>query len=231
MRRMDDNRQENQAIKDMVSLVHEYELSHIPDNNELKGRYQLSDIFYQKMEWMIERQEKKARRKKIRQFVATAAAVALVLFGVTNPRTISKAGQWLIRWYHDHVSFQFVEDAGHIEVPRYELGYVPEGYRLEMDDYTFSLGGYILYYNEEGQYLDFSYGAIDDGLDIDNENKDFLKITGSRGEIIYYLRARNPEDESSMVWLSKDGTLKFDIMGSFSQEELLRIQSNIRIVE
>lgn len=230
MKRMDEKWQENQAVKDMVSLVHEYELSIIPDNNELRERYQLSESFYEKMEQMIKGQEKKARRKKIRRFAAAAAAVALILFGVTNPQTISKAGQWLIRWYHDHISFQFVEDAGNIEVPRYELGYVPEGYRLELDDYT-SPGGYILYYNDEGQCLDFSYGAIDDGLEVDNENKDFLKITGSRGEIIYYLRARNPGDESCMVWLSEDGKLKFDIMGSFSQEELLKIQKEIHLVK
>lgn len=229
MRRMDEGRQESQAIKDMVSLVHEYELSRIPDNHELQQRYELSDVFYQKMERMIECQEKKARRKKARRFVAAAAGIVLVVFGVINPQTISKAGQWLIRWYHDHTSFQFVEDAGHIEVPRHELGYVPEGYRLELDDYF--VGGNILYYNEKDQCLDFSYGAVDDGLDIDNENKDFLKITGSRGEIIYYLRARDPEDESSMVWLSEDGTLKFCLMGNFPEEELLKIQRSIRIVE
>ncbi len=229
MKRMDEKWQENQAVKDMVSLVHEYELSLIPDNNELRERYQLSESFYEKMEQMIKGQEKKARRKKIRRFAAAAAAVALILFGVTNPQTISKAGQWLIRWYHDHISFQFVEDAGNIEVPRYELGYVPEGYRLELDEYF--VGGDVLYYNDEGQCLDFSYGAIDDGLEVNNENMDFLKITGSRGEIIYYLRARNPEDESSMTWISEDGLLKFNLMGNFTQEELLKIQKEIHLVE
>lgn len=229
MKRMDEKWQENQAVKDMVSLVHEYELSIIPDNNELRERYQLSESFYEKMEQMIKGQEKKARRKKIRRFAAAAAAVALILFGVTNPQTISKAGQWLIRWYHDHISFQFVEDAGNIEVPRYELGYVPEGYRLELDEYF--VGGDVLYYNDEGQCLDFSYGAIDDGLEVNNENMDFLKITGSRGEIIYYLRARNPEDESSMTWISEDGLLKFNLMGNFTQEELLKIQKEIHLVE
>ena len=178
---------------------------------------------------MFKGQENKARRKKIRRFAAAAAAVALILFGVTNPQTISKAGQWLIRWYHDHISFQFVEDAGNIEVPRYELGYVPEGYRLELDEYF--VGGDVLYYNDEGQCLDFSYGAIDDGLEVNNENMDFLKITGSRGEIIYYLRARNPEDESSMTWISEDGLLKFNLMGNFTQEELLKIQKEIHLVE
>lgn len=229
MKRMDEIWQENQAVKDMVSLVHEYELSLIPDNNELRERYQLSESFYEKMEQMIKGQEKKARRKKIRRFAAAAAAVALILFGVTNPQTISKAGQWLIRRYHDHISFQFVEDAGNIEVPRYELGYVPEGYRLELDEYF--VGGDVLYYNDEGQCLDFSYGAIDDGLEVNNENMDFLKITGSRGEIIYYLRARNPEDESSMTWISEDGLLKFNLMGNFTQEELLKIQKEIHLVE
>ncbi len=74
MRRMDEGRQESQAIKDMVSLVHEYELSRIPDNHELQQRYELSDVFYQKMERMIECQEKKARRKKTRRFVHYSGA-------------------------------------------------------------------------------------------------------------------------------------------------------------
>jgi hypothetical protein len=226
---MDEKRQESQAFKDMISSVHEYELSLIPDNNELRERYLLSDAFYQKMDQMIEWQEKKARRKKLRRFAAAAAAVIVILVGAAHPQTISKAGQWLIRWYHDHISFQFVEDAGNIEVPRYELSYVPEGYRLELDDYF--VGGDILYYNDEGQCLDFSYGAIDDGLEIDNENKDLLKITGSRGEIIYYLRAKNPEAESSMTWISEDGTLKFNLMGNFSQEELIKIQEGIHVVK
>lgn len=230
MKRMDEKRQENQAMKDMVSLVHEYELSLIPDNNELRERYQLSESFYEKMNQMIQGQEKKARRKKVRRFVAAAAAVALILFGAINPQTISKAGQWLIRWYHDHISFQFVEDAGNIEVPRYELGYVPEGYRMELDEYA-SLGGDILYYNDKNQCLYFGYGAIDDGLEVNNENMDFLKIAGSKGEIIYYLRAKNPEDESSMTWISEDGLLKFNLMGNFTQEELLKIQKEIHLVE
>ena len=81
MKRMDEKWQENQAVKDMVSLVHEYELSIIPDNNELRERYQLSESFYEKMEQMIKGQEKKARRKKRRRFLAAAAAVAHLLFG------------------------------------------------------------------------------------------------------------------------------------------------------
>lgn len=230
MKRMDEKRQESQSIKDMVFLVHEYELSFIPDNNELRECCLLSDAFYQKMDQMIEGQEKKARRKKIRRFAAAAAAVLVLFFGATHPRTISKAGQWLIRWYHDHISFQFVEDAGDIQVPRYELGYVPEGYRLELDDYS-SPGGFTVYVNDEGWYLNFSYGAIDDGLELDNENKDFLRISGRRGEIIYYLRAKHSEDESSMTWISEDGTLKFNLMGNFSQEELLKIQKEIHVVE
>ncbi|MCI9527715.1 MAG: DUF4367 domain-containing protein [Lachnospiraceae bacterium] len=230
MKRMDEKQQESQAIKDMVSLVHEYELSLIPDNNELRERYLLSDAFYQKMDQMIEGQKKMARRKKLRRFAAAAAAAIVVFIGVTHPQTISKAGQWLIRWYHDHISFQFVEDTGNIEVPRYELSYVPEGYRLELDDYS-SPGGFTVYVNDEGWYLDFSYGSIDDGLEVDNENKDLLKITGSRGEIIYYLRAKNPEAESSMTWISEDGTLKFNLMGNFSQEELIKIQEGIHVVK
>ena len=104
MKRKIEGGQEEMNIKSMVSLIHEYELANIPPNEELRRRYQLSDVFYKKMDRLMEEQEKKARRRKIRRFAAAAAAVIVILFGVANPQMVAEAGEWIIQWFSDHVS-------------------------------------------------------------------------------------------------------------------------------
>jgi len=226
-----DGRQEEMDIKSMVSLIHEYELASIPSNEELKRRYQLSDVFYKKMDRLMEEQEKKVRRRKIRRFAAAAAAVAVILFGVANPQMVAEAGEWIIQWFSDHVLFRFVEDAGDVAVSRYEFGYVPKGFQLETDEYYDDIAGYIEFRGEDELWFNLDYGVIDSGLVVNSENMDLFVLTGKKGETIYYLQAQNSGDDSSMTWISEDGTTKFNLMGNVSKEELLKMQSKIHMTK
>lgn len=88
-----------------------------------------------------------------------------------------------------------------------------------------------MYENEYGNRFDLAYGEIGGSLNIDNENKDFTILTGTHGEEIYFLRAQNPDDDSSMTWISKDGTTIFNLMGDLPEDELLKLQENICPVE
>lgn len=85
------------------------------------------------------------------------------------------------------------------------------------------------YENKQGNRFDLSYGELGSGLNVDNENKDFIILTGSHGEKIYYLRAQKADDDSSMTWIGKDNITKFNMMGDLPEEELLKLQENIRI--
>lgn len=226
----DKKRQEEEALKSMVTLLHQYEISQIPEKEDLKERYQLSDIFYHNMDKIIEKQEKKARRRSVRRGCTAAAAVAAVLFSLANPQMVAQGAEWMVYWFKDRVSFQFKVDTDVNWVPRYEFGYVPEGFEKVMDDYEQG-GGYILYESGGAPWFDLDYGVIDGGLVVDSENKEYLVLTGSHGEKIHYLRAQIPGEDSSMTWVSEDETTKFNLMGNLSEEEMFKIQENIRIAE
>lgn len=226
----DKKRQEEEALKSMVTLLHQYEISQIPEKEDLKERYQLSDIFYHNMDKIIEKQEKKARRRSIRRGCTAAAAVAAVLFSLANPQMVAQGAEWMVYWFKDRVSFQFKVDTDVNWVPRYEFGYVPEGFEKVMDEY-YEGAGYIFYENEQGNRFVLDYGVVDGGLVVDSENKDYDILTGSHGETIHYLHAKDLEDDSSLTWISDDETTKFNLLGDLSEEEMLKIQENIRMAE
>lgn len=230
MRRKGKNMQEEEAVKSMVTMLHEYEMSRIPEKEELEEHYQLSDLFYHNMDKIVEKQEKKARRRSVRRSFAAAVAVIAVLFSVSNPQVIAQGAEWMVYWFKDTVSFQFKEETDVNFVPRYEFGYVPEGFEKVMDDYA-DPGGYILYQGTGELWFDLDYGVIDGALIVDNENKDYVMLTGSHGEKIHYLRAQVPGEDSSMTWVSEDETTKFNLMGNLSEEELIKIQENIYMKE
>ncbi len=221
---------EEASIKSMVTLLHNYEMSQIPGKEELQDRYQLSDMFFHNMENIIKTQEKKSRRRNLRRSLAAVAAAAAALLVITQPQIIAIGKEWMVYWFQDHVSFQFAEDTDINWVPRYEFGYVPEGFELVIDDY-YDISGYIHYENEQGNRFFLDYGEIGGGLNVDNENKDFIILTGIHGEKIYYLRAQNAGDDSSMTWIGTDGITKFNLISDLPEKDLLKLQENIRISE
>lgn len=218
-----------EELKNRVALVRAYEMSLMPEREELAERYHMPDGFYESLERKIRKQEKKKRWRTARRTVAAAAAVVLCV-GVLQSRTLAQAAEWVIRCFNDHISYQFRKNTQVNWVPRYELGYIPDGYEISLDDYS-APGGMIMYHNVQGGWLALDYGVIDGSLDVDNENKDFLILTGSRGETIYYLRAQKPGDESSITWVSGDKTTKFNLIGDLPEDELLKIQEGIYTAE
>ncbi|MCM1256740.1 MAG: hypothetical protein NC307_02685 [Roseburia sp.] len=136
--------------------------------------------------------------------------MAVLLFGLANPQVIAQGAEWMVYWFKGYVSFQFKEDTDVNWVPRYEFGYVPEGFEKVMDDY-YDIAEYLFYENEQGNRFNLDYGEIGGGLSVDSENKDFLILTGSYGERIYYLKSKDSEDDSSMTWISEDGTTKLTL--------------------
>lgn len=142
-----ENRKQEEEIRNFVCKMHEYQMAEIPGNRDLSQKYQMSELFYQKMEKLIRQQNKKAKKKEIRRGIMAAAAVIVLLVMVSHPQYIAEAGEKIIQWFSDHVSFQFKEDTDVNWIPRYEMEYVPEGYELVTDEY-YEGAGVIEYYNE-----------------------------------------------------------------------------------
>ena len=213
-------------MKDIVAKMREIELESIPQNEELKGRYELSDIFYGKMQWLIRKVDRRNKVSSAVKYVAAIAAVLVISFGVMNPRIVTKACEEIIRQLEDHINFKFKGDLDIAGIPEYEAGYVPEGYVLAESDYD-ELAGLLVYRNSNS-FFTIEYGRADGSLNIDNRDKKYQIIKLKDGTEIHYLKAKNGEDSSSMTWLSENETIVFSLIAPFSEEELLKIQENIR---
>ena len=119
---------EDIEMRDFLVQMHEYQMAQIPPKEVLEDKYQLSEIFYQKMDRLLRKQEKKVRFRRIRHGITAAAVVGIILFSVANPQYVAEAANRVIRWFTDHVSYNFYDGKDIDIVPRYTLGYVPEGY-------------------------------------------------------------------------------------------------------
>ena len=220
---------EDIEMRDFLVQMHEYQMSQIPPKEILEEKYQLSEIFYQKMDRLLGKQEKKVRFRRIRHGITAAAVVGIILFSVANPQYVAEAANRVIRWFADHVSYNFYEGKDIDIVPRYTLGYVPEGYELDADEY-YEDGGIVSYIDNIENRITFLYGVTSSETNLDNEQKDYMILEGSNGETIHYLRAWDGE-ESSIMWVNQDKTIDYCIIGILSEEELLKVQKNIQIVE
>lgn len=213
-------------MKDIVAKMHEIELESIPQNEELKGRYELSDIFYGKMQWLIRKVDRKNKLSTAVKYAAATAAVLVLALGIMNPGMVTKASEELIRQMSDHMNFKFKGNLDIAEIPEYEAGYVPEGYVLVESDYD-ELAGLLVYRNGNS-FFTIVYGRADGSLNIDNKDKTYQIIKLKDGTEIHYLKSKNGEDSSSMTWLSEDKTIVFSLIAPFTEEELLKIKENIR---
>lgn len=220
---------EDIEMRDFLVHMHEYQMAQIPPKEVLEEKYQLSEIFYQKMDRLLRKQEKKVRFRRIRHGITAAAVVGIILFSVANPQYVAEAANRVIRWFADHVSYNFYEGKDIDIVPRYTLGYVPEGYELDADEY-YEDGGIVSYIDNRENRITFLYGVTSSETNLDNEQKDYMILEGSNGETIHYLRAWDGE-ESSIMWVNQDKTIDYCIIGVLSEEELLKVQKNIQIVE
>ena len=118
-------------IRKFVCEMHRYEMEQLPAKETLEKNYRLSETFFAKMRQLVERMTRREKRKRIEQYVAAAAVIALLLFGMANPSVVAQTFAGIWEWFTDHVEIHFKEeDTGLTMVPEYTLSYVPEGVAL-----------------------------------------------------------------------------------------------------
>lgn len=215
-------------LKNLICKIHEREMAPLPPREVLQGEYQLSDVFHQRMKLLCHRVDRKKLWHTAVRYVIATAAVVVLLFSIAHPQYLVEAKDKIIEWYSNHVEIQFKEDTGLLTIPKYEMGYVPEGYELVEDAYYETGTGLIVYSNNE-MNIGLGYELSDSGTSMNNEEVDFLTIEGNTGDTIYYFRAKEEGRNSTMTWLTEDGNISLTIMGVLSKEEMLKIQENVRV--
>ncbi|MCM1090715.1 MAG: hypothetical protein NC092_04370 [Butyrivibrio sp.] len=211
-------------LKKQVRLLHELRMGELPEGESRQQEDKLSDEFYQKMETLVARVECRERRKWLGGRIAVAACLALLLFNLVMPRYVTEAYRYWVQWFDDHVSFRFSEDIGEVEIPEYDMGYLPEGYEILERHYTDGDAGLI----ECSGNLYFTYMRSDGLSDVNNEGVKYYELTTDDGIVLYCFEGME-EEMSSVNWLSADKTTFFGLDGYLPMEELLKIQKNIVI--
>lgn len=213
-------------MKQIMKQALFFELAQIPDDVELNKKYKLSEMFYRRMHHLVDRMERRKFMVKCVKYISAAASIIILLFTLSHPTYLAQAKNEIIRWFETHVALHYSEDSKETRVPEYRLGYVPEGYILETEDY-YENSGIIVYTNGEHQ-IDLFYGTSDTMLNINNEQAEYYRLKGLNGEIIEYFKSTNPNRESTLTWLSSDENVVFSIGGVLDKEELLEIKDHIQ---
>ena len=212
-------------IKNIVTKMHEAEQNSIPQNEELKERYKLSDIFYEKMERMIRKSERRQKiRSAVKYTVATAAMIVFLCL-VTQPHIITRASEEIIIRFEHYISIRFRSDVNIKELPIFDVGYVPEGYVLQNSDYNMNKG--MVTYRKGEKTFSFSYYPADSAFGIDNEEKTHSIMTLKDGTRIYYFKSETDRKSSSMMWLSQDKNIVFSLDGYFTEDEFMKIIKSV----
>lgn len=213
-------------IKSILAEMHEVERESIPGKEQLKERYTLSEIFHKKMSKLCRKVEREEKIRNAARNVAATAAVIVLLFCVIKPEIVATAYEVIMREFSDHMNFKFKGDVNITEIPEYEAGYVPEGYVLDHSFQDVNAG--VLVYRRDDNKLVIEYGRADGSINIDHEEMEYKIIKRWNGTEIHYFKSNSSEKDSSIMWLAKDETIVFTIIGPFSEDELLKIQKNIR---
>lgn len=227
MKKMENNSEFE--FKELICEMHKTEMSRLPENKELKENYHLSDLFYQKMKVLLKKMDSQERRRRYVKYVASAAIVILVLGMVSNPQYLVEAKNNIVEWFEDHVNFRFGQEDVKT-IPRYEFGYVPDGYELVMDEYFEEGMGFIQYVNNEKE-LSLSYVISSSDLNLNNENVEFKTFKIDSGIVIYYFFSMDSNTESTMTWTCDDRNIVFTLIGIISEDEMINVVDNIRVLK
>lgn len=220
----------DEELKSLIGKLHQAEMSQLPSKEELQGRYRLSETFDQKMNRLIQKQKSKAKRTAYAGYVAAAAAVVVLLFSIFHPQYLVEARKQFMKWFDNHAEFHFKDETSLTEMPKYEMGYVPEGFELVEDNY-YEMGMGLVVYQKGEEVLYLDYEVSDANSSINNEGVTFTIITGNRGDTIFYFCSEDKSRLSTMTWLSEDGNISFTIAGIFDKEEMLKMQESVKKCE
>ncbi|WP_294239360.1 DUF4367 domain-containing protein [Pseudobutyrivibrio sp.] len=210
----------------LISQLYVYETEFL--SNSLEEEHDFSDVFEMKIKKLIRKYSLKAKYRSIRRTVAGVAIALILISAITKPSIYVEAAKKIFEYFSDHYEVQFNQNVNVNSIPRYEIQYIPEGYRFITDEY-FETGGVIEYADNQDVTIGLMYSISDGKMYINNENVSYHEME-YKGKHIYYLEGDSAQG-SSMTWESEDKTVMFSLSGNISKKEMLKIVDSIKPVK
>ena len=194
-------------------------------------RHEFSPAFQRKMRALLRRQAHPLRHRVLRSAAAVflAAIVGSAAWLAVDVRARTAFFQWVEEFYETHIVYRFQgvpaeEEAAGV----YRPAWVPEGYEA-IDVWEQPNNVMVLYENEDGSYMNFFYGPIQEGVaqvvnDSDIARKEPVDIHGVPGE--FYLAA-DPAVSNTLIWSDEDIGMSFTISGFLEKEDMLHMAESV----
>lgn len=209
-------------------------------NEEMKHAkpHVFSAEFEHKMEELMKVQTpemKTAKRKKkflhAAQYTAAAIVTVALLGGllfsgnknVTASQMKFRITQWLENAFVVEEGAIILQDEG-ILFDKNQIGYIPDGFKLEVEEIAFSKK-YYKYLNDQEEFIVLNVGKNIISLGVDNEKIEQEAHVSSLGLEYRYI---NTEDNKTngIFWVDKKEQV-YILSGSINIEELMNIMNNI----
>ena len=198
--------------------------------------------YKQSMKSMLKNPLKWAQRKSrsIWKTVLPKVALLLLVFflglgGVMAVSTTARAAviQWVVEWYHTHITYRFTGEDISDTMPQYEIAALPEGF-LEIESGLIEEPYYIakVYQNQAGDpiYFDYTYMQQGAAIDVSTEDIDIITVSVNGREGKVYL-AKNPEQRNTIIWIDSESNILFTIDANLNQAEILHLAESVSLTK
>jgi len=148
----------------------------------------------------------------------------VMLFSAPARATVER---WIVEWYETHIVYRYSGESEGI-LPRYELTGLPEGFseleRIEMYELTD-----VLYGNENGELISFTYGAMTQGgATVFVPNGDSVsEVTVGKNQGRLFV-PQDPESLTKLTWIDDKAGVQFTIAANLDEPDIVRLAETLR---
>lgn len=199
-----------------------------PVDTSERYRHEMQKMLADPLAW--HRRKIRPLWKKTLRVAAVAAIIFSIAFGglmIASPDVRAEVWHWVVEWYDTHVVYRYTGEPIQGEMPRYEIGSLPEGYE-EAERREFSNYVSVIYKNTLGEtlYLDYSFMKQGSALNIVTQDMDVheVKVNGCSGQLFI---SKSLEESNAITWIDIDRNIQFIVNGFLDEEEILNVAESV----
>ncbi len=137
--------------------------------------------------------------------------------------------RWVSEWYRTHIVYRYNgEREG--ALPRYELTGLPEGFseleRIEEPTYAFA---YVIYGNESGELISFSYTVMAQGgaTEFVPNDDDVYQVTVGKDQGALFI-PKDAESMKTLTWIDEKNGIHFTLVADLSEPDMIALAESLR---
>lgn len=136
--------------------------------------------------------------------------------------------RWVVEWYETHIVYRYSGESEGI-LPRYALTGLPEGFteleRTEMYELTD-----VLYGNESGELISFTYGAMAQGgatVFVPNDGDTILNVMVGKNQGTLFI-PQDPESAKKLFWIDEKADIHFTLAANLPEADVIELAESLR---